>query len=104
MGLNDYKKQRIERLKKEIKQALTEHYKEEVFFEILVTIPILYSGWECDQENYVVATSKGEKLYINSDHGSLYVDLEFDKHIDYRLKDYKESEEAMKKAKELLKK
>jgi hypothetical protein len=99
-----YQQEKLNRLKANIKQALTHHYKEEVNFEIVLEIPILFQGWECDEENYIVYTSKGEHLYINSDHGGLFVDPDYEAHMESRLKAYKSSESGLEKAKKLLKK
>lgn len=102
--MDSYKKKIIEQKKARIKEALLRFYKEEVPFELVLVIPVLYRGWECDEENYVVYTGKKEHVYINSDHGSLYVDPDYASHIDSRMGEYQSSVDAFEKAKKLLKK
>ncbi len=98
------KRERIQRIKGRIQEALRSHYNKEVPFELVLVIPVLYKGWECDEENYIVYTEKKEYVYINSNHGGLFVDPDYAQHIENRLQEYGQSQEAFEKAKKLLKK
>ena len=105
MELDTLKYSRKNRVKAAIKSTLEEHLKvENIKFSIVLEIPILFSGWECDEENYVVKLKNGQHLYINSNHGGLFVDESYSKHIANRLSAYKKSQTKLLKAKKLLKK
>lgn len=102
--LKKIEKERKQRTLDSIKSVLLEHLKiEKVSFKVVLQIPILFSGWECDEVNYVVKLKNGTHLYINSDHGGLFVDEDFTHHANRRLKAYKESETKLKQAKKLVK-
>ena len=40
--------------------------------KIVMTFPVLYSGWECDGEATIIQTKKGEHKLIMTSHGQPY--------------------------------
>ena len=96
---------KIDRVKEEISKALDEHYKSSpIYFEIILEIPIYWQGWELDETAYVVTTSKNERLLINSNHGSLYVDPKGLEFLKEKIKEYQNTSSTTQKAIDLLKK
>lgn len=85
----------------QIKQALFNHYGEPVSFDIVLKIPMLDHQWEVDGHTFVVVTEKNETLFIDSDHGSLFVNKEFQKKLEDKKKEYSKYsnfiDEALKK-------
>lgn len=73
----------------QIKQALYRHYGEPVSFDILLKLPILYHEWESDGYAFVVITSKNDTLFIDSDHGSLFVNSKFKEKLEDKKEEYK---------------
>lgn len=95
---------RVDLLKKEITKALEAHYDSSpIYFEILLEVPLLWQGWELDEKGYIVTTSRNQTLFLNSDHGILYVDTKSGEFLKEKIEQYKSSQDISKKALELLK-
>ena len=42
---------------------------------IVMKVPVLWEGWECDSVWYVCEREGGEKVFVITDHGDYKIDL-----------------------------
>lgn len=90
-------------LKENISKALISYYGQSpIYFEVILEIPIFWQGWEMDDKAYVVTTSKNHKLFINSNHGSLFVDTNWIEFLKQKIEEYDHSKKITTKALDLL--
>lgn len=70
-------------------------------YEVAHTFPVLYQGWECDSQGYVV--KKGNKhCLVLSDHGRLYFAKESE--LKSKIEEYESAIQASKEAISLIRK
>ena len=82
--------------------SLPEHFIKEHNLEVIYQFPVMYSGWECDYNGWVVEeiASKERKIVL-SNHNTLYfADI---KEIEECIDEYQDVINKTKKALELLK-